>query len=415
MKTSTLQIKEERLWSTIDVSASIGGTDHHGLHRLALSKEDKKMRETFIQWLEAENLTVRIDDFGNIYGRREGKNDNAPAVAMGSHLDTQPYGGRFDGVVGVLSALEVIRVLNENNMETEHPIEIINFTNEEGARFGPPMLGSGGVTGAFTKEFVYKTQDAKGVSYEQALIETGFQGKQQNRIQNIKNFVELHIEQGPILESREKQIGVVQGIQGMSWLSVTVKGEANHAGPTPMENRKDALAPAAKMISAVQEFTGEHSGLKTTVGKMDITPNVPNVIPGEVVFTVDIRHQSDSIRRSATESLKERMSAIASNNNVDITIVTEWESDAVQFSTEVIESVERGIDNRDYSSMELFSGPGHDAKYMAGVAETGMIFIPSKDGISHNEAEFSKKEDIAKGTTVLLEVIYDLAKAKNIL
>src|SRR5699024_7371056 len=413
MKTSTLQINEERLFKIINVSASIGETKNQGLYRLALSKEDKEIREIFIQWLEQENLVVRVDDFGNIYGRRESRNKNAPAVTFGSHLDTQPFGGRFDGVVGVLAGLEVIRVLNENNIETENPIEIINFTNEEGARFGPPMMGSGGATGAFTKEFVYESQDAEGITYEQALTDLGFQGKQQHRLQNVKNFIELHIEQGPILESNKTEIGIVQGIQGMSWLSVTVKGEANHAGPTPMENRKDALAPAAKMISAVQDIAGEVPGLKTTVGKMNISPNVPNVIPGEVTFNIDIRHQEDNVRKNTTESLKERLSVIALRNNVEITMTTDWESNAVQFSDKVTESIKKAVDARDYTSMELYSGPGHDAKYMADIAETAMIFIPSKDGISHNEAEWSSKKDIARGATILLEVICDLARGER--
>ncbi|GIO19672.1 Zn-dependent hydrolase [Oceanobacillus oncorhynchi subsp. incaldanensis] len=408
-KTLCYQINKERLLDTIKASSSIGTSRNGGLNRLALSEEDKKMRELFIDWLTKEGLKIRIDDFGNIYGRREGKRRNGPVVAFGSHLDTQPNGGRFDGVLGVLIGLEVIRVLNENDIETEYPIEIINFTNEEGARFSPPMLGSGGVAEAFSKEFIYHSTDTAGITYEQALEQIGYKGKKENRLREAKNFIELHIEQGPILDKKDKEIGVVMGIQGMSWLTVKVIGETNHAGPTPMEDRKDALIPAAKMISKVNGLADEVTGLKTTIGRMDVKPNIPNVIPGEVEFSIDIRHENDDIRYNSIETLKERLSTIAFMNNVDITITEDWNSDAVHFSNTVIQTIEKEVEKMGYSSIKLFSGPGHDAKYMSSLADTGMIFIPSKDGISHNECEFSNDADIEKGANVLLYTICELA------
>lgn len=413
MENTLLKINKERLLDTLKVSSSIGTSDNGGLNRLALSEVDRNMRDTFIEWLKEEGLEVRIDDFGNIYGRRKGKNDDAPAVAIGSHLDTQPCGGRYDGILGVLSALEVIRVLNENDIETEYPVEVVNFTNEEGARFAPPMLGSGGITGDFTREFIYGIKDDEGVSFEQALKSIDYMGDSKNRLSNVKNFIELHIEQGPILHQKDKTIGVVQGIQGNDWFTVKVTGKTNHAGPTPMENRQDALVAASKMIVKINEITDEIKGLKTTVGKMDVKPNVTNVIPGDVEFTIDIRHEDNELRSHAIERLKEQLSAIALMSKVELTITTDWHSETTLFAADVKNAIQEAADKFGYSSMELFSGPGHDAKYMAGVADTGMIFVPSIDGISHNEKELTLDEDIEKGANVLLYVVQKLAKAKQ--
>lgn len=328
-------------------------------------------------------------------------------------MDTQPCGGKYDGILGVLTALEVIRVLNENDIETEYPVEIINFTNEEGARFAPPMLGSGGITGNFTKDFIYHIKDDEGISFEQALKDIGYMGDSENRLKNIKNFIELHIEQGPILHEQEKTIGVVQGIQGNDWYTVKVAGKTNHAGPTPMENRQDALVAASKMIVKVNEIANDIKGLKTTVGKMDVTPNVTNVIPGEVVFTIDIRHEDNELRSHAFERLKEQLSAIALISKVELTITTDWNSETTLFAPVVKDAVKEAVTELGYSSMELFSGPGHDAKYMAEVADTGMIFVPSVDGISHNEQELTLDDDIEKGANVLLYVVQKLAGTKK--
>ncbi|WP_221565902.1 M20 family metallo-hydrolase [Alkalihalobacillus sp. TS-13] len=409
MKSLLLGVNKKRLLETIKVSSSIGSSEKGGLNRLALTEEDKMMRDVFVQWLHEEGLDVRFDDFGNIYGRRKGKIIDSPAVAVGSHLDTQPCGGRYDGILGVLTALEVIRVLNENNIETDYPIEIINFTNEEGARFAPPMLGSGGVSEEFTKDFIYSTMDDNEISFQEALREIGYLGDRRHRLKNVRSFIELHIEQGPILGNENKSIGIVEGIQGMSWLSVKVTGETNHAGPTPMENRKDALVPSAKMISKVNEITKKIDGLKTTVGKVNVKPNVANVIPGEVDFMIDIRHKDDEVRSYAIERLKEQLSTIALMNDLEVTITTDWHSDAVRFSPVVTDAIKEAADKWGYSSIKLFSGPGHDAKYMNKIAGSGMIFLPSIHGISHNEDELTLDDDIEKGANVLLYVIRKLA------
>ncbi|MCS0787438.1 M20 family metallo-hydrolase [Cytobacillus firmus] len=412
METTKLMVNRKRLLDTINVSSSIGALENGGLNRLALTEEDKKMRNIFVKWLQEEKLDVRVDDLGNIYGRRKGKFNDSPAVAIGSHLDTQPCGGRFDGILGVLTALEVVRTLNENNIETDYPIEIVNFTNEEGARFEPPMLGSGGVAGEFTTDFIYNTKDNENISFQEALKKIQYMGDEKHRLRDIKYFIELHVEQGPILEKNNKLIGIVEGIQGISWLNVKVVGETNHAGPTPMENRKDALAPSAKMVTKVYEITNEIEGLKTTVGKLNVKPNITNVIPGEVEFMIDVRHKDDEIRAGTIDRLREQLGTIAVMNNVEVTISTDWNSDAVLFSSEVMDVISEAAGVLGYSTLRLFSGPGHDAKYISKMADTGMIFLPSINGISHNEKELTLEDDIEKGANVLLNTILKLARAQ---
>ncbi|MBY0154248.1 M20 family metallo-hydrolase [Cytobacillus oceanisediminis] len=411
METTKLMVNRKRLLDTINVSSSIGALENGGLNRLALTEEDKKMRNIFVKWLQEEKLDVRVDDLGNIYGRRKGKLNDSPAVAIGSHLDTQPCGGRFDGILGVLTALEVVRTLNENNIETDYPIEIVNFTNEEGARFEPPMLGSGGVAGEFTTDFIYNTKDNENISFQEALKKIQYMGDEKHRLRDIKYFIELHVEQGPILEKNNKLIGIVEGIQGISWLNVKVVGETNHAGPTPMEDRKDALAPSAKMVTKVYEITNEIEGLKTTVGKLNVKPNITNVIPGEVEFMIDVRHKDDEIRAGTIDRLREQLGTIAVMNNVEVTISTDWNSDAVLFSSEVMDAISEAAGVLGYSTLRLFSGPGHDAKYISKMADTGMIFLPSINGISHNEKELTLEDDIEKGANVLLNTILKLARA----
>lgn len=408
-KTSQCRINKNRILKTLSISSSIGATKNGGLNRLALTESDQIMRNQLIEWFENENLHVNIDDFGNIYGEREGRIKDGPAIAVGSHLDSQPYGGRFDGVLGVIAALEVVRVINENNIETDYPIKVINFTNEEGARFEPPMLGSGGISGVFTKDFIYNITDKNKVTFKEALTKIGFAGEQKNRLKNVKNFVELHIEQGPVLEENDVSIGIVEGVQGMSWLDIICIGETNHAGPTPMNNRKDALIPASKMIAQVNELTKNIDGLKITVGKLNVTPNIPNVIPGGVQFSIDIRHQDDNIRLYAIDRIKETINELAVKHNIEVNISNKWDSPAVYFSNEVKTAIDSAAKMLNYSTLHLYSGPGHDAKYMTRLANTGMIFVKSINGISHNENELTLDEDIVKGANVLLHTVLNLA------
>ncbi|MGM8364515.1 Zn-dependent hydrolase [Virgibacillus sp. W0181] len=404
-----LTINESRFLKNFAISSSIGATKHNGLHRLTLSKEDKQMRDVYKKQLQEAGLKVRIDDYGNMYARREGRQKNAPAVTFGSHLDTQFNGGRFDGVLGVLAGLEVMEILNDKQIETDFPLELINFTNEEGARFNPPIIGSGAVTGQFSKDYVYNLQDEEGVRFEDALTDIGYKGKEENRLGETKCFVELHIEQGPILENENKDIGIVQGLQGLTRLNVVVNGFTNHAGGARMKDRKDALLAAAHMIVTVNKMTEEIEGLRITVGKINNYPNSINVIPGKVSFVIDIRHPNDEMKNKSVKLIQERLQKVAGENNVTCETNVDWAYDMVPFDQEIIEKISDSSKELNYSMLDLYGGPGHDAKYMSTYTPTGLIFVKSIDGISHNENELTEDGDLIKGANVLLNTILKLA------
>lgn len=407
MRNRTININIERLMDTIEQSAKIGEIPGSGLRRLALSEEDRQMRDLFKAWMIEAGLKVRVDDFGNMYGRREGKT-NQPPVMIGSHLDTQPAGGRFDGVLGVLAALEVIRTLNDNNMETERPVEIVNFTNEEGARFAPSMMGSGGLTGAFDKADIYKKTDRDGKRFEEELERIGFKGAEENRIQEIHSFLELHIEQGPFLENEHISIGVVSGIFGNAWLQVTVKGEADHAGATPMNMRKDSLSAASEMILAIEKKAIDH-GAVATVGSISVTPDSINSIPGEVIFTIDLRHLEDDMKERALQEMTSKMSRIALNRNVDVEINEIEKVEGNKFHPQIVRVIGESARELGYSFKNMPSGAGHDARFINDMAPAGMIFVPSVNGKSHVESELTLEEDIERGTNVLFEAVRRLA------
>lgn len=407
---STLTVNAKRLLKTIEESSSIGKTVKGGLHRLALTDEDKQMRDLFKSWMEDAGLSVRVDDFGNMYGKREGRNKEAASVLIGSHLDSQPYGGKYDGVIGVLTALEAIRVLDENQMDTERPIEIVNFTNEEGARFEPPMLGSGGIANIFTRDEVHSAKDKDGKSFAEELKRIGYLGDFKNRATNIHRYVELHIEQGPVLEKEKIPIGAVIGIQGMTWLEVKVIGRSTHAGTTPIALRSDALLVATKMIQSIQELVtqiDEYALL--TVGRISASPGAVNCVPGEVIFSVDIRHYNNLTRGKVVETVREKLSMIAASENFGITVSDLWDIDTTHFSEQIIELIERAAEKRHYSCKRIISGAGHDAKYMNDFVPSGMIFVPSIDGKSHCEDELTLDEDIIKGAEMVLDVMVSLA------
>lgn len=400
-----------RLKATIEESARIGALPEGGLCRLALSDADKEMRDLFKQWMLEAQLEVRVDDFGNMYGRREGRDKNAPVVLVGSHLDTQPEGGRFDGILGVLSALECVRTMNELGIETKRPIEIVNFTNEEGARFQPPLLGSGGVSGVFDKEFVMSQKDRDGKRFEDELQRIGYAGLASNRAKNIYSYIELHIEQGPVLEKNEKSIGAVEGIQGMTWLEIVLEGESAHAGPTPMTLRKDALLPAAKIITSIHELIQEmDQDARVTVGRLDVMPNVTNCVPGKVVFTVDVRHREDHVREDAKKRICELIKSISASHQIKVQINTIWEVSATKFSEKIVQTILESANRFGYPAMRMYSGAGHDAQYMSRIAPTAMIFVPSVNGKSHCQEELTLWEDVEKGANVLLHVLLSLAQ-----
>lgn len=407
-------INLQRLLDTLQISASIGSLQNGGICRLALSKEDKQMRDIFVQWLEEENLQVKIDDLGNIYGRREGINPDASPVFVGSHLDTQPNGGRYDGILGVLCALEVIRTLNDLNVATYRPIVIANFTNEEGARFQPPMLGSGVIANQFEREFIYSREDSQGKTFYDCLKEIGYLGDKENRPKDIHSFVELHIEQGPILEKEGISIGAVLGIQGMTWLEVEVVGHEDHAGTTPMNMRRDALLSVAKMITAIQKITkATDEYAMATVGRLTVEPNSINCIPGLVKFSVDVRHHDDSVRNKLVEIITSELSTIAVADGMHINLRQIWDINATSFSQKIVDMIVKWAKQRNYSVKKMISGAGHDAKYMNHLAPTAMIFVPSKEGKSHCPEEYTSPEDIEKGANVLLSVVTELANMQG--
>lgn len=408
-----MKINIERLMGHMEISAGIGGLEAGGICRLALTDEDKEMRDVFIKWLKELDLQVRVDDFGNIYGRKEGTTVGAPAILIGSHLDTQPEGGKYDGILGVLAGLEVLATLHDQEITLSHPIELVCFTNEEGARFEPPLLGSGGLSERFSKEFVYARTDSQGKTFESELNRIGYQGLPENRCRNMKSYLELHIEQGPILDYKALDIGIVTGIQGMNWLEVTVTGESDHAGPTPMSMRKDALTMSVDMIQAMTAIVVEENKEATiTVGRMEVLPNSINSIPGEVTFSIDIRHSNHAVKEQLTTLIVEKINEIAANGGLEVEVHKIWEAEGVHFSPELIETISKNTEKLGYSSQQIISGAGHDAKYMNEIVPTSMIFVPSKDGKSHCKEEFTSQAAIEKGANLLLHTVIDVAGGK---
>jgi N-carbamoyl-L-amino-acid hydrolase len=394
----------------MEESANIGKLPLGGIRRLALTDEDKEMRDLYCQWLKDIGLDVRVDDFGNIYGRKEGKSPDAPPVLIGSHLDTQPEGGRYDGILGVLAGLEVLTVLNENGIQTERPIELINFTNEEGARFEPPILGAGGLSGHFDKKFVYSRTDREGKTFLDELKRIGYHGPESSRIQESHCYLELHIEQGPVLDHKNLDIGVVTGIQGMDWLEVKITGQSDHAGPTPINMRKDALYAASKLIQLIRDTIVEQNEEATaTVGRIEVKPNSINCVPGEVIFSIDVRHSDDAVKEHLSQLIIEKISIAAVKEQVDIETKKIWETSASRFSDDLVSLISETAEELGYSHQKMISGAGHDSKYMNEMTPAAMIFVPSVDGKSHCKEEFTTERAIQKGANLLLHTVYKLA------
>jgi len=396
-----LRIDSDRLWQSLMDMARIGATPKGGVCRLALTDLDRQGRDLFAQWAKSVGCTVEIDRVGNMFARRPGKRADLPAVMTGSHLDTQPTGGRFDGVYGVLAGLEVLRTLADAKIETDRAIEVAVWTNEEGSRFSPAMMGSGVYAGVFAQDEVDAKQDIDGVSFAQALDRIGYRGAVPVGGRATAAYFEAHIEQGPILEAEKKTIGIVTGAQGQRWYEVTVVGQEAHAGPTPMLRRKDALVGAARMIETVNAIGLEFQPYAcATVGFIQSSPNSRNTIPGR-----------DKRLSGMDAALKERCAAIAASARLELEIKDFWYFPPTPFAPSLVDAVRQGAAMFDYPAMEIVSGAGHDAVYMARVAPTAMIFVPCVDGISHNEVEDAKPDDLAAGCNVLLHAILDAAKA----
>jgi N-carbamoyl-L-amino-acid hydrolase len=411
MQTDTLRINGSRLWNAIMELAQIGATVKGGVKRLALTDLDKQGRDLVVGWAKEAGLTITVDKIGNVFMRREGTNPALPPIVSGSHIDTQPTGGKFDGNYGVLAALEVVRTLNDHNIQTEAPIEVAFWTNEEGSRFVPVMMGSGVFCGAFSLETAYAATDTEGKSVKDELTRIGYLGPQEPGDHPIGAYFEAHIEQGPVLEDADKVIGVVPAVMGLSWYDCVVTGMEAHAGPTPMHLRKDALQVATKIMQEVVNIGNRYPPYgRGTVGMVQVFPNSRNVIPGEVKFSIDLRNINDELLNKMHEEIL--AFAEKTSKETGLKIHTERVSyyPPCPFHPDCVDAVRSATAKLGYTNMDVVSGAGHDAIYAARLAPAGMIFVPCKDGISHNEIEDARADHLEAGCNVLLHAMLERAK-----
>ena len=400
---SNLRIDPERLWSTLMETAAIGGTAKGGINRQTLTVEDAKVRTWFKRTTEALGCKVSVDEVGNMFALRPGRRADLAPIALGSHLDTQPTGGKFDGNLGVLGALEALRTLVAAGYETNAPFVVVNWTNEEGARFAPAMLGSGVFAGIYKRADADAITDIAGVRLGDALDAIGWRGEAKIGMP-LSAYLELHIEQGPILEAEDKTIGVVTGVQGVRWYEASITGRESHAGTTPMPRRADAMVACARLALEVQRIALAHAPTAVgTVGRVEVEPNSPNVIPGVVRMTVDLRHHDDTVLSAMEASLYGAIDTIGREVKVAIETKKLHDLAAIRFHPDCVAAVRAGAEALGYPHRDIISGAGHDAVHLSKVTPTAMIFVPCKDGLSHNEAESATREHCAAGAQVLLE------------
>ncbi len=407
---SNLRINGDRLWQRLMAMAQIGATPKGGVCRVALTAEDKAGRDRFIQWCEAAGCTVSIDQMGNIFARRAGAQNDRPAILAGSHLDSQPTGGKFDGVYGVLAALEVVETLNDHGVTTDAPIEIVSWTNEEGARFAPAMIASGVFAGVFELDYGLSRADKAGCTIGTELQRIGYAGDMLVGGRTFGATFEIHIEQGPILEAAGKPIGIVTGVQGCRWYHLTLAGKESHAGTTPMDRRQD---PVQTMLPILQRFYAVTErympDIRLTIGDIQSTPGVINTIPGQLTITVDVRHPSAAILDAVDAALQAIVHEECATANLPGKLEEIWYSPPVEFAPACVDAVRRAVVTAGAAAMEIVSGAGHDAVYVSRVAPTSMIFVPCEDGLSHNELENAAQEDLIIGANVLLHAVLDRA------
>jgi len=413
MKREELRVNGARLRESLETMAKIGGTPAGGVQRLALTDLDKQGRDQLVQWFKEIELDVTIDAMGNIFGRRAGKNDALAPVMSGSHADSQPKGGRFDGILGILGMLEVLRTLHENNVETERPVVIVDWTNEEGSRFAPAMVASGVWAGALDLQWAYDRTDGAGKRQGDELARIGYKGSVPCKATPVHAYYEYHIEQGPLLERAGKRIGAPKGILCLHWYDIYLEGEANQVGPTPMAGRHDALCAAAEMILAVNDLPEKMGGnMVATVGEIQNEPNSRNIIPDKVHFTVDIRSWDDDLALRAWEDLQQSCQGIAEGRGCPMRIEETWRVNHSPFDERLVRGVLERAEALGYPALHTVSGAGHDASYMNQVCPTAMIFVPSKGGRSHVEVEETTWEDCEAGANVLLHCV--LASADEV-
>ncbi len=409
------RIDGQRLWASLMSLAEIGATAKGGVCRLALSELDRQARDLFVRWAREAGCTVRVDAIGNLFARREGRDTSRLAVATGSHIDTQPTGGKFDGNYGVLAGLEVLRTLNDQRIDTEAPIEVCVWTNEEGSRFVPVMMGSGVWAGAFTLDHALSAADREGITVRQALQAIGYAGPAPAAVADgaprFGAYFEAHIEQGPVLEASGCTIGVVTGALGQRWYDVVVSGQEAHAGPTPMDLRRDALQAATRLMQQVDAIArAEAPHARGTVGYVDVFPNSRNTIPGRVTFTVDFRHTDDDGLQRMDAALRAAITALqAEVRGIDVALQPVVYFPPAPFTPELVANVRAGAARHGLAHQDIVSGAGHDAVYVARQSPTAMIFVPCRDGISHNEIEDAQPQHLAAGCQVLLEAMLETA------
>ena len=403
------QINAERLWQSLMDMAQIGATLKGGSCRLALTDEDKAGRDLFVGWCTEAGCSISVDQMGNIFARRAGSEPELPSVVAGSHLDTQPTGGRFDGVYGVLTGLEVIRTLNDLGLQTKHSVEAVCWTNEEGSRFAPAMVASGVFAGVYELDYGLSRSDDEGRSMGEELQRIGYAGSEPMG-RPLQAYFEAHIEQGPILVEEGTTIGIVTDAQGQRWYEITLTGVESHAGPTPMDRRKDALLEAARVIERVNEIGLSHAPLAcSTVGMIDAYPNSRNVIPGRTFITVDFRHPDDNVLSQMDRALRDSVAEICHKSGLEYELEQIFYYAPIPFDKGCVSAVRAGADKMGYSAREIVTGAGHDACFIAQSAPTSMIFIPCVDGISHNEVEDIKPEWATAGANVMLQAILEKA------
>ncbi len=410
--TTQLTVNGNRLWQSLMDLAELGATPAGGCNRQALTDLDRQARDLFIQWCTDAGCSIKIDTMGNIFAQRPGRNNNLPPVVTGSHIDTQPTGGKFDGVYGVLAGLEVIRSLNDHGIETEAPIEASVWTNEEGARFSPAMIGSGVWCGEFDVQYGHSRADKSGKTIGEELARINYLGDIPCEPRPIKGFIEVHIEQGPILEAEALQIGVVEGVQGIYWYDLTLHGTPVHAGPTPMNVRHDPFMVLPDIINELYQLIEQYGpDSRITFGDIKAEPGARNTVPEKITLAVDIRHPRQAILDELDAKFREIVNNHCEKKLFNYNIRDEWRSPAVQFSKTCVDAISNATQNLGLTHKHMFSGAGHDSVYISRKAPTAMIFIPCKDGISHNEAEYATPEDIEAGANVLLNTMVSLANS----
>jgi beta-ureidopropionase / N-carbamoyl-L-amino-acid hydrolase len=408
---SNVRINGQRLWDALMEMAKIGATPKGGCKRLTLTDLDRQSRKLFAAWCEKEGCAVTVDKMGNMFARRPGVEDHLPPVMVGSHLDTQPTGGKYDGALGVLGALEVVRSLNDLKIKTRHPIEIANWTNEEGSRYAPAMISSGVFAGVYTSEFAYSRVDADGKTFGDELQRIGYKGPEPVGGRPIHAFFELHIEQGPILEDESIDVGVVTHGQGQRWYEIKLVGFESHAGSTPMPRRKDALLGAARIVELVNRVGLSKAPLGvSTVGMLNPYPNSRNVIPGEVFMTCEFRHPADATLSQMDAALKEGVAEIAQKIGLTYDLKQVFYYAPVAFDEGCVAAVRRAATHLGLTHRDIVSGAGHDACYIARIAPTSMVFTPCVDGVSHNESEEISQEWATAGANVLMHAVLEKAE-----